>query len=323
MSNFNKEETQGKKRTETQAFKINEELMEILHDEASGCYKPWQFVNHKVHADTLKTTYDEIVLWGKQEAMIRPGWQIGRGEVIVPNIFAKVSGVHQDIRLYREQISSLAEEENTLFFKKFPLYKQKFPKDVNKVYSKVLNIRGEIDKEKLLTSEYWRYKKLNPTLQEAIADKIIEFCKLPSFWKYKTYKVNLRLSLINRVIDFFLSFIDKESRDEKTMKISIFAVLTNLNEEFLKLLQGFDYPLKVPKILVYNNNKGKNLTFADAVTLMFMNSMGVDIIIFNPGGASDIENYVKEEYYDIHRLEETHPNLPYRKNTIFYRLGRK
>ncbi|KYH28239.1 MULTISPECIES: YceG family protein [Clostridium] len=322
MSNFNKEETLERKRTETEAFKINEELMEMLHDESSGCYVPWQFANYKVHADTLKTTYDEVILWGKQEAMIRPGWQVKGKGVIIPNIFAKVSGVHRDVKLYREQVSALVKEENTLFFKKFPLYKQRLPKDVNKIYSKMLKKNGEIDKGKLLTSEYWKYKRLNSALQESIADKIIEFCKISSFWKYKTYKVKLRFSLINRIIEFFYSLIYKESKDEDMMKISIFAILTNLDEELLDLLQNFDYPLKVPKIIIYNNNERKSLTFADAVTLMFMNSMGVDIIIFNPGGTSDIENYVKEDFYDTHRLEEIHPNLPYRRN-IIYRLARK
>lgn len=323
MSNFSNEETQ-RRRTETEAFKASEEINEILQDKESGYYKPWQYANCKVHADTLKTTYDEIVLWGKQEAVIRPGWQAGGEYVVIPNIFAKVNGVHEDIKLYREQISELIEEENTLFFKKLPLYRYKFPKNVNKIYARMLNVREEVDKEKLLTSEYWKYQLLNPSLQDSIADRIIEFCKISSFWKYRAFKVNMKLSLINRIVDFFMSFVeDKDLREEKLMKISIFAVLTNLDKELLNLLQNFDYPLKVPKIIVYNSNKRRNLSFADAITLMFMNSMGVDIVIFNPGGTSDIENYVKEGYYDIHRLEEVHPNLPFRRNNIFYRLKRK
>lgn len=46
---------------------------------------------------------------------------------------------------------------------------------------------------------------------------------------------------------------------------------------------------------------------------MFMNSMGIDIIIYNPTGTSDIENYIKEENYDIHRLEYTKDSLPFRR----------
>lgn len=324
MSNFDSynDETNNKKRTETQAYKISEEIMDILHDEESGCYKPWQFADYKIKADTLKTTYDEIVLLGKQEAMIRPGWNIGEREVSVPNLFSKVNGVHEDIKIYREEINSLVEEENTLLFKKLPLYKKKYKKNVSKAFFQISDINGNVDKERLLTSEYWKYKKVNPVMQGIMADKIIEFCKIPSLWKYDNFKVKVKLSIIDRIKAFIFSLTDKEEKEKKDMKLSTFAVLTNLHEELIDLLQNFDYPLKVPKIIVYNNNKGKGMTFQDALTLIFMNTLGVDIIIYNPAGASDIENYVKEGYYDVHRLEMIRENLPYRKNNILYRLTR-
>ncbi len=324
MSNFDSynDETNNKKRTETQAYKISEEIMDILHDEESGCFKPWQFADYKIKADTLKTTYDEIVLLGKQEAMIRPGWNIREREVNVPNLFSKVNGVHEDIKIYREEINSLVEEENTLLFKKLPLYKKKYKKNVSKAFFQISDINGNLDKERLLTSEYWKYKKVNPVMQGIMAEKIIEFCKIPSLWKYDNFKVKVKLSIIDRIKAFLFSLADKEEKEKKDMKLSTFAVLTNLHEELLDLLQNFDYPLKVPKIIVYNNNKGRGMTFQDALTLIFMNTLGVDIIIYNPAGASDIENYVKEGYYDVHRLEMIRENLPYRKNNILYRLTR-
>ncbi|NFO99024.1 hypothetical protein FDC62_12670 [Clostridium botulinum] len=316
MSMSNKEnfkENYAKKRTETQAFKASEELNKVLHDKESGCYKSWQFADYKVNKDTLKTTYDEIVLWGRQEAMIRPGWKIEDNEVTVPNLFSKVLGVHENIKEYKNEINQLIQETNTLFYKRFPINKKRIPKDMNRVYKSVLNIRGKIDKEKLMTSDYWKYQKLNPMLQNSIADKIIEFCDISSFWKHKNFKIKLRMSLINRIITFISSLIYDSTRDERIMKISIFAVLTNLSDDLLEILQKFDYPMKVPKIIIYNNNNKKNLTFQDAIILMFMNCMGIDIIIYNPTGTSDIENYIKEENYDIHRLEYTTDSLPFRR----------
>ena len=48
MSNNDKfKDPYTKTRTETQAFKASEEINEILHDEESGCYKPWQFIDYK------------------------------------------------------------------------------------------------------------------------------------------------------------------------------------------------------------------------------------------------------------------------------------
>jgi hypothetical protein len=322
MSNFDNynDETNMKKRTETQAYKISEEIMDILHDDESGCYKPWQFADYKVKPDTLKTTYDEIVLLGKQEAMIRPGWNIGIREINVPNLFAKVNGVHEDVKVYREEVNSLVEEDNTLFFKKFPLYKKKYKKNVSKAFFQMSDLNGVVDKERLLTSEYWKYKRLNPVMQEIMADKIVELCRIPSLWKYDNFKVKVNLSIIDKIKAFILSLADKEEKEKRDMKLSTFAVLTNLDEELVDLLKGFDYPLKVPKIIVYNNNKGRGMTFGDALTLMFMNALGVDIIIYNPAGASDIENYIKEGYYDVHRLERTRENLPYKKNSLLYRI---
>ncbi|KEI02340.1 YceG family protein [Clostridium botulinum] len=314
MSNKeNFKENYVKKRTETQAFKASEELNEVLHDKESGCYRSWQFANYKVNKDTLKTTYDEIVLWGPQEAMIRPGWKIEENEVTIPNLFSKVMGVHENIKEYKNEINQLIQETNTLFYKRFPINKKRIPKDMNRVYKSVLNIRGKIDKERLMTSNYWKYEKLNPMLQNIIADKIIEFCNISSFWKHKNFKIKLRMSLINRIITFISSLIYDNTRDERIMKISIFAVLTNLSDELLGILKNFDYPMKVPKIIIYNNNNKKNLTFEDSIILMFMNCMGVDIIIYNPTGTSDIENYIKEENYDIHRLEYTRDSLPFRR----------
>lgn len=310
-------------RTCTQAFKISEEINDILHDKESGCYKPWQFSDYKVQRDTLKTTYEEVVLWGKQEAMIRPGFKVGVMEIVIPNLFSKVNGVHEDIRQYREEVGDLLQQENVLFFKKFPLYRERYKKALSKAYFDALNLNGELEKDKILTSEAWKYKALNPAMQEKMADLIIEFCKIPSLWKYRNYKTKVRLPFVNRIMDLILMFFNKDQRDEKMMKLSTFVVLNNLDKELVELLKGFDYPLKVPKIVIYNNNKGKQMTFADALTLMFMNAMGIDIIIFNPAGASDIENYVKEGYYDVHRLQELRENLPYRKNSILYRLSHK
>lgn len=302
-----------KKRTETQAFKASEELDEVLHDKDSGCYKPWQFANYKVNTDTLKTTYDEVILWGTQEAMIRPGWKVTSDEVTIPNLFSKVLGVHENIKKYKSEINQLIQEENTLFYKKFPIVRKRFPQNINKIYRSLLNIRGKIDKEKLITSDYWKYQKLNTVLQNAIADKIIEFLDISSFWKHRNFKIKIRMSLLNRIIEFISSFMYDSARNKRLMKVSIFSVLTNLSDELLGILQKFDYPMKVPKIIIYNNDNKKNLTFQDAIILMFMNSLGIDVIIYNPAGTSDIENYVQEENYDIHRLEDVRSKLNFRR----------
>lgn len=306
-----------RRRVSTEAFNAKEEFMEVLHDKESFCYKPWQFSDWSVCADTLKTTYDEISIWGVHEAMIRPGFKIEEGVVHVPNLFSKVKGVSKDIDGYMQNINSLVQSKNTLFFKKLPMNKTRNIKNICRIYTLVLNEKGYIDKDRLLSSEYWKYKGLKPALQEAVANRIIALCSLPDFFKYKNYKIKLNLKFRDKVRNYFLFFNDFRSKDEYLMKVSTFQVLTNLSDNFLNLLTNFDYPMSIPKIIIYNSGKSTDFTFSDAVTLMFMNSMGVDVVIYNPSGESDIENYIKENFFDAHTLDQLGNKVPYKKNSFF------
>jgi len=44
-----------------------------------------------------------------------------------------------------------------------------------------------------------------------------------------------------------------------------------------------------------------------------MNSMGIDIIIYNPSGYNDIENFIYPQQYDVHRLENVSFELHFKK----------
>lgn len=326
MSGLNEENNNfHNQRTETDAFRATKEFKEMFHDNESFNYEPWQFADYEVCADTLKTTYDEINLWGKQEAIIRPGWKVSEmsSKVYIPNLFSKINGIYEDTVQYREDISSLLEEDNTLFFKHFPLFHIRKTNNISRTYSSLLDKNGLVNKNKLITSKYWKYSNLKTGLQENIAEKIIEFCTLPDFWKHKCFNTNIKLSVMDKISSFLICMDNKSAREEFVMKVITLNVLMNLDPRLLDLLQNFDYPLHVPKIIVFNNYRSGNFSFSDAVTLMFMNSMGVDILIYNPGATSDIENFVKEEYFDVHKLQFSNPRFKYKRVNFFIRWLRK
>ncbi|AAK80934.1 hypothetical protein BJV85_000903 [Clostridium acetobutylicum] len=310
-------------RTETDAFKATKEFKEKFHNKDSFFYEPWQFADYEVSADTLKTTYDEINIWSKEEAIIRPGWKVDGNKVHVPNIFSKISGVYSDIVKYRDEINSLIGQKNVLFFKHFPMFHITSERNISKIYSSLLNNKGKIDKEKLLGSEYWKYSSLKTGIQENIAERIIEFCELPDFWKLKCFSIDIHFSLLDKFANLLTYKNDTTAKEKLLMKMSILNIMLKLDKNLLNLLQNFDYPLGVPKIVIYNNSKSGNFSFSDAVQIMFMNSMGVDIIIFNPAGTNDIENFINESYFDLHRLQFINENLKYRKNNFFIRIVRK
>ena len=90
------------------------------------------------------------------------------------------------------------------------------------------------------------------------------------------------------VINLFLFYSNKSLLEEKLMRLSIFDVLSDLDDDFLKLIQNLDYTKEIPKIILYN-----------------------------PGGTYDIETYVNEQYFDIHLLEVLKTRLAYKKMDFF------
>lgn len=317
----NKAYSAANHREETEAYKANSEMMEKLHGEDSFFFKPWQFSDYNIKALTLKTTYEEINIWGKQNSMFRPGFKIEEGTVFIPNIFAKVSGTHSSIKQYRKEIKFLRKEENSLFFMGFPLYYDRKLNFSKRNYFSVLNKDGTINKDKLLRAPFWKYRKLRTSLQNSMAEKIIELCTLNRFKNYQSYFKESKYSKLDSLFNFLSNFdinINLSTTNDDMAKIKVFEILNNLEEPFLKQISSFDYPTLVPKILIYNNGvRYSKITFPDAVKLAFMNTMGVDIIVHNPAGYNDIEDFINEEYYDTHKLENVVFNLRYYKWFFF------
>lgn len=308
-------------RTETDAYKASEEIHKNLHNDESFFYKPWQFKEYEAVAATLKTTYEEINIWGKEPAMVRPGFRVAEGKVYIPNLFSKVNGVEKSTGKYRKEMKFLTRQPNTLLFKNFPMYPERKISFFDRNYYSVLTRDGYIDKSRLMSSSFWRFKNLSFGLQNVIAERIIDFCWLYYFKNYEAAYGNSKNAKLDGIVGFLRSFdinINITGSIEDAARIRIFEVINNIEAPFLKMLQVFDYPQGIPKIIVYNNgNVFSKVTFDDAVKLMFMASMGIDVIVYNPAGYSDIEDFIDGRYFDIHRLSDVRPNLPYNRWIFF------
>jgi len=80
----------------------------------------------------------------------------------------------------------------------------------------------------------------------------------------------------------------------------------------LKLIQAFDYPYSVPKIVTFDSTENV-YSKEDIITLALLNLMGIDVIIFTPSGYDNIEHGIKEEFIDFHNLENMAFDLKYPK----------
>ncbi|MGH4117735.1 YceG family protein [Clostridium sp.] len=268
-------------RQETIALKASNELSNKLYTDDDGFYKPWQFENYKTHPSTLKTTFYELKLLWNEDSALRTGFKIENGTVYIPNLFAKISGVHSDLNLYWKDFFGLKSPENTLFIPNIPFTNITYSKTDLYSLAFVLDTSGFIDKKKLLAHSCYSFSYLKTSLQDIIFEKINYLMKT----------------------DMLKKIIDKE------FKLKILMTILNIDKNILQLIQQYDYPSKVPKLLIYDNNESI-FSDDDAIMLCFLNLFGIDITILTPTGYNNIETKINEKFYDIHRLEQVNFNLP-------------
>lgn len=270
--------SEKRKRTATVAYRASREIETILNHEGSGLYKPWQLRDYVPSAITLKTTYDELFLLAREKAMIRPNFEVKSGTVKIPALFSKINGVSRNRREYWDRLHGLMGHENTLLINRFP-FSSGANSDFRFHYRNALGKDGLLDPEKMPGAHYWKYNHLPTGLQRGLAEAIRNLCLSP---KLKP----------------------QHRENEEELRIYLFTQSMQMPENILKMLQKFDYSQEVPKVILYNNEINGTMTRSDAALLLLLNQFGVDLVIYNPPGHNDIENFIEGSAFDSHWLED-------------------
>lgn len=260
-------------RRETVAYRASREIDQVLHTEDSGVYRPWQFEDYEVTSRPLKTTYDELFILWNEEARFREGFKAENGGVYIPNIFAKISGTNININEYWEGFNKLiSNKETTILIEKIPFNN---PRGFA-VTPGLFNIDGKLNKEKVKNIREYRFGYLRTSVQNLILDKIEDLISSEDIFAFPV------------------------TNDFKT---KILYTILGLEKRYLDLLQKFDYPLQIPKLVIFDGNES---TFSDEdiIIIAFLNVVGFDIVIFTPTGYNNIESGIDKYYYDIHKLED-------------------
>lgn len=265
-------------RKSTVANRASQELDVLLYNDESMMYRPWQFREYTTLPITLKTTYDEIFIYHKEKALMRPNFKVENGQVCMPIMFSKISGISKNRNEYWAKMNMLQSNPNTLKIDKFP-FADKMKGNHQYHYQSALDRNGDLTPEQIVQSNLWRYRELPNGLQLALATAITRYVK----------KAKIE-SLRNETIE--------------QKKMFLFTQSLNIKSEFLRLLQQYDYPQEIPKLILFNTEKDGELSREDVALLLLLNEFGIDIFLFNPTGQNDIELYLSNEYFDSHWLEE-------------------
>ncbi|WP_160721193.1 YceG family protein [Bacillus sp. USDA818B3_A] len=278
-------------RKSTVAYRASKEIESILNNEGSGLYKPWQLRDYTPSSITLKTTYDELFILAKETAMIRPDFLVRDGEVRIPAIFAKIQGVSKNRKEYWDRLQSISQLSNSLLIRSLPITNSS-NSDFRYHYRNALDREGLVSLEKVIQSHYWPYSFLATGLQKGIAHAIRKICETPGLKPLVT-----------------------ESSED--VKIYLFTQAMFMPKNIIQLMERFDYSQAVPKLIIYNNETTGMLSRSDAALLLLLNQFGIDLILYNPPGHNDIENYVDERLFDKHWLDEVVFDLEFKEPSLF------
>ncbi|MBC8059412.1 MAG: hypothetical protein H7Y18_01970 [Clostridiaceae bacterium] len=262
-------------RKSTVAYNASKEIEQVIYgDGETGLFKARQYDEGQTYSVGLKTTYDELKILWNEPANIRPEFRVEGNTVYVPNLFAKINGVFENINDYWSDYKYFTVAHNTFIVKGLPFTKIMYSKQDLFASAFLFNDKGLVDENKLFKSSLYKMGYLKNSLQHFIVHKINEL---------------------------ILSKVFKENYDEK-FKLKILMTIINMEGEILKLLEKFDFTAEVPKLVIYDNTK-ENFSEEDIILIAFMNKVGADIVIFAPTNYNNVETLIRDSLFDVHQLK--------------------
>ena len=265
---------------ETIGYKASKEMEELLYKD-SGIYK-YKQVN-KAEIVTLKSAYEEIGIYWDQDVKFRPGFSVDADTAKLPVFFSKINGITENRFNYWKSIKDLMTKKSILV-KKYNIIKLGFFKKLK------YRFIACFDKNKL-------------NLERLVRLKDYKYCTLPK---------PMQDHLLKCIYDIIQNKIFKGTFEYGVEK-TIVAVFLSLPSNIMKLIHNFDFTGKNPK-LIYISAENVVIPIEDAIILVLLHYIGLDVIIFTPNGTNCMGQYLNEdiinEYQIGNNVENVHvPNF--------------
>ncbi len=253
----------------TAAYHAERELDTLMYQD-TGMYRSMQY--GMASTVILSTMYEEIELLWDQELKYRPNFSTENGSVVMPVIFAKVSGVKDGhIPRYWSEIKSFITPE-TYVIKNSPVTHAASVLYMTKVAASFLK-NGKLQRDKIRSHQSYTYGFLRENIQDHILDK-------------------LQLLIDRKLI---------KGTFENGTEYTIIGVALTMNINIVRMIQNFDFTKKNPKI-VYINTTERIISLEDSILMAFLNLIGFDVLFFVPTGYKTIENFYNSDIPDEHQV---------------------
>lgn len=242
---------------ETVAYQAEQEIGQVLYQD-TGMYRNQQFT--KAVPVVLSNTYEEIGILWDQEAKYRPNFQILDDRVIVPVIFAKVSGVPGgNVTEYWEGIAKLYSPE-VFLIKEFPYLANRQNPWREKSYQFLS--RGKLLKDAIKAHSEYPFGFIRDSMQDYMLEKLQEIIDSKSI----------------------------QGTGQDGTENLIVSTILQMDTGIIRLIQKYDFTKQIPKILVLHTKESRAVK-EDAILLAYLSLIGFDIVVYAPTGYNGVERF--------------------------------
>ena len=253
----------------TAAYHAERELDTMMYG-SGGMYRNMQY--GKAKAVILDTMFEEIEILWDQELVYRSGFSTATDTVIIPTIFAKVSGVKNgDTAEYWKLIKRLMTPE-TFMIKQAPFIPENKRCELLTYATAFLKNR-RLQRDAIKSHPGYKYGFLRGEIQDHMLDK-------------------LQLLLDSGMI---------KGTYENGREYFITALCLELDKQFVRMIQSFDFTKKNPKIL-YVNTTETAISLEDTIVLSYLSLIGFDIVFFVPTGYMCAEKWFASVPFAEHQI---------------------
>ena len=301
-----------KKKTKTKILK--EEVQNIIFPVEDG-YIKGDIKNFNYEIVTLDCTEEDISASLDESIVVRPYFEYKNEKVKIPVFFTCIRGIYKDIGEYLKLINICKNARNNIFIKNVSeLLNQKSMTSglfkntkIEEILNEKINVNINKIKETVSsvfnTNEYKYSKYFDKVLNKFDVESIIE-SRDKGLSKYSLDMQRYLLNKLNKYLNgyYFVTQIDD------TEKLKLLEYITSLNDEIVFKINNFEISNVSPKITLFleNSNSINNL---DKLMLRYLHTLGIDILIFTPAGAANLEYILSKNMFCALNLENINTNV--------------
>ena len=275
---------------ETSATRATREIEEMLYT-GDLVIKPWQYRDGTVTHLHLNAVLEDVWTFWNQEARFREGFRTDGDTVFVPSFALELHGIYSEPQKTAEFLKLLTCSELTQLEKTVHFLNPRYTD--NDMY----------------------------TLAFAMGQQGLSFAQLTKNKLYNlgTSTMDVQKFIFNKLNEFYVENI--KSLNQVTM-LRLIANVVTMPLDYLKLIESFDFPFKIPKIVLFIPERTQ-LPLDNYLFLKFMNSLGFDILILSPDGTEvchELKDLIVEEFRNNFSLEEALAYKPAEKKSFWKRM---